>query len=63
MANMSNTDQQKVEEMAKELFIRAIAKGEQLGRISALERQEMFIQVKKICYEAALVFYGFKIKE
>ena len=55
------TDKEKVEEMASKLFIEAVAKGSQLGGISALERQELFIEVKRICYEAALTFYGFRL--
>jgi hypothetical protein len=55
---MSKTDYQKVEELAKELFLQAMAGATDLGQIPNDERIELIRQVRNLCHQMAQVFYG-----
>lgn len=52
------TEEEKVEELAKQLYIGALSGATDLGSLSYWDRKRAFEDARDICYEAAKAFYG-----
>lgn len=54
------TTNEKIEEMAKEIYMKAIMSGQNLGTLSVSTRAKMFEGTRDLAFEAAKIFYGTK---
>lgn len=54
------TNKDKIEEMAKEIYMNAIMGAQNLGTLSSSTRSKMLEGVKEIAFEAAKIFYEVK---
>jgi hypothetical protein len=57
---MSQSINEKIEEMAKEIYMKAIIGGQNLGTLSVSTRAKMFEGTRDLAFEAAKIFYGAK---
>jgi hypothetical protein len=53
-----SSTKEKIEEMAKEIYMKSIMGGQNLGTISVSARAKMFEGTRDIAFEAARIFYG-----
>ena len=51
---------EKIEEMAKEIYMSAIMGAQNLGTLSVSTRAKMFEGARELAFQAAKIFYGAK---